>query len=997
MRKKLFLFLVCLIVGIGLATAQTTRITGVVVSAEDGQPIVGASIMVKGTSLGTVTDVNGAFYLNVPGSAKTLTVSYIGMITSNVPIRVGKMNISLTSDTKELGEVIVVGYGTQRREAKTGSIVSVSASQIADIPASSLDKMLSGKMAGVQITTSTGQPGSGSSIRIRGTSSINAGNEPLYVVDGIPVMSGDQSGFTNTNNAIAMINPDDIESITVLKDAASASVYGSRAANGVLLITTKSGKDGKSRIGVRAKLGFSCLANDNNFGVMTGEQLLGYQRQAITNAGLDPDDPTGTYYRPYELLTRPLTNWVDEFTRLGKLQEYEITLSGGSARTKYYSSFSFHDNQGIYYGVGFKRIQGRINVDHELNAKWTTGARVNVGYMYNQDVPMQDLYYANPAFAGLMILPWTPARNADGSYNSAIPENSNSNPRATAAYDEQWEKQYRFNGSMYLQWKPAKGLTVKSTNAAEMTFNEGRRYWDPRAHSDQSGTGTLQTTQIQYRLLTTSNQITYEGITNKHSYRAVLGQEANQTYYWYDYQSSKNLNSAIPYHVAGNSTNDLDYNNYTYSLMSFFGILDYNYDSRYYVQASARYDGCSKFGENNKWGLFYSVGLSWNMHNEAFMKNADWLQTMKFRLSYGLNGNNNITNYQQYGTYTSSTYNGLTGMRPSTPSNKNLSWEKNTSWNAGVDFRVMKRFSGSLDLYTRKTSDMLLYKNQSYTSGFGSVLQNVGSMRNSGIEFQLDANVIDTKDWKWNVGFNISHNQSKILKLADDQMMDYVLPDLSIESRLKHIVGEKLFTFYLKDYYGVNPVNGEALWRTSDGKLSNNYNDAAYVKAGSPEPTYTGGINTTLSWKNISLSVVGEFKGGNKIIIIENRYMASDGNRMSNNQAKRELNYWKKPGDTGCNPKPIAGKTDNSYATASTRWLENGGYFRIKDVTLAYDVPSTYLKHVGLSALKIYGSGLNVYTFHKVNFWDPERGVDGMGYGVYPVTKTFVLGLDLSF
>jgi TonB-linked SusC/RagA family outer membrane protein len=992
MRKKLLLLLACLFVGIGLLTAQNSRkVTGSVVSSEDGQPVIGASVLVTGTKVGTVTDAVGNFTFNVPASAKTLTVSYVGMNTATVAIHAGKIKVELVPNTQELGEVIVVGYGTVRREAKTGSISTVDSKQITDIPASSVDKMLAGKMAGVQITTSTGQPGASSSIRIRGTSSINAGNEPLYVVDGIPVMSGDQSYFTNTNNAIAAINPDDIESITVLKDAASASVYGSRAANGVILITTKSGKEGKSNITVRAKMGFSCLANDNDYGVMNGEQLWGYQRQAAINAGYDPDDPTSNYYRPYEILTRPMTNWMDYFTRLGKMEQVEMTLSGGSAKTKYYSSFSYHKNDGIFYGIDFTRLQGRINADHEINKNWSTGVRINLGYMDQNDIPTQNLYYANPIWAGMQIRPWTPKNAPDGGYNLAIPENSNENPRATAAYDDEWEKQYRVNGNMYLQWKPMKGLTIKSTNAIEMTFNEGRRYWDPRCHADQDGTGTLQTSQMQYRLMTTSNTATYEGAYDKHTYRVIVGQEANQNHTWYNYESARKLNPEIPYHVSGNATNDVSYGVSTYSLMSFFGILDYNFDNRYFLSASVREDGCSKFGEDNKWGLFYSVGLSWNMHNEAFMKDVKWLQTAKFRLSYGVNGNNNIANYSQYGVYSSSVYNGVTGLLPSSPANKKLSWEKNKSWNFGIDFRFLQKFSGSFDLYTRKTTDMLLDRNQSYTSGFGSVTDNIGSLRNSGIEFQFDANIIDSKEWKWDVGFNIAHNKSKILALAGDTMMG------AGDNALKHIVGEKLYTFYVRDYCGVNPANGEALWRTADGTISNNVDDAQYVKDGSPEPSYTGGVNTSVSWKNLSLSVVGEFKGGNKILIGENSLLFGDGSEMIANQAKNLLNYWKKVGDTGCNPKPIAGKTDRSYTYLSKRFIENGSYFRIKDVTLAYDFNSSLIKRIGLNSLRVYASGLNVYTFHNVAFWDPERGIDGMGTGIYPVTKTFVVGFDLSF
>ena len=993
MVRKLTMLLACLTLGIGMAQAQM-KVNGTVLSQEDNEPVIGASVLVVGTNVGTITDLDGRFSLTCPSEKATLRISFLGMESLEVAAS-PNMRILLTQDTETLDEVIIVGYGVQRREAKTGSITSVAAEQIKDIPILSVDKMLSGKLAGVQVTQSSGQPGSSTSIRIRGTSSINAGNNPLYVVDGIAIMSGDDSNMTNTSNPIAMINPNDIESITVLKDAAAASVYGSRAANGVILITTKSGKEGKSQFTARAKYGISQLANDNNYGVMNGQELLEFQRDAIKNAGRDPDNPTGgsNYYRPYELLTRDQTNWMDHFTRTGQQQEYEINMSGGSSKTKYYNSLSFNKTEGIYYGIDFSRMQARVNVDHEINKNLKTGTRINFGYTNSSDVPMQSLYYANPAFAGLTILPWSPAYDENGNHYTMISENSNTNPRATAQYDEQWAKRYSFNGSMYLEWSPIKQLTFKTTDAAEMSFIEDRRYWSNEAHNSAAGYPVLQAEQTQYRTLTTSNTATYQDIIGKNSIRALLGQEASHSYYWLFYEYAQSLNPQIPYLPSGSADSmENDYDTSTETMMSFFGILDYSYDMRYYLQASIREDGSSLFGADNQWGLFWSVGASWNIHNEQFMQSATWLNTLKLRASYGVNGNNNIAAYRQYGTYTSSSYNGVTGLRPSTPANSKLSWEKNYSWNFGLDFRFLKRFSGSFDIYSRKTTDMLLSKAQSSTSGFNSALTNIGSLQNKGVEFQFDADIIDNKDFKWDAGFNIAFNKSEILELAGEDEMVY-----ADDSRLRHFVGERLFTFYLKDYYGVNPVNGEALWRNEDGEITNDYNAAAYIKAGSPEPTFTGGINTTISWKGLSLSAVGEFKGGNKVLIVENRYLQADGNQMSMNQAKSALNYWKKPGDNGVAPKPIAGNATNSYQFASTRWLEKGDYFRIKDITLSYNLPKDLINKANLSAARIYASGLNLYTFHDVNFWDPERGVTGMGTGIYPVSKSMVLGLEVTF
>lgn len=998
--KKWTLLLTCFLISMGLALAQTGKVSGTV-SDENGDPVIGASVVVKGNAtIGTITNLDGKFTLDVPSSAKTLIVKYLGMQDQEVAVA-PEVTVSLKPADTNLDEIIVVAYGTTKREGRTGAVASVTSKEIADIPATSVDKMLSGKLAGVSVTSQTGQPGSNTSIRIRGTSSINASNQPLYIVDGVAVMTGDQNVFTNSSNALGMLNPNDIENITVLKDAAAASVYGSRAANGVILITTKSGKDGTNRFTARAKYGISSLANDNDYGVMNPSELLSYYRQAARNAGdeYNPDVPFITqangsqranpYYFPQSLLALPQTNWVDHLTRLGQQQEYEITASGGNARTQTYNSVSYQRSEGIYYGVDYKRFQARSNVDHEINKKLKFGARVNAGYVEGSDVPMQSLYYSNPAFAGMTIRPWSAAYDAEGKHNVNIPENANTNPRATAEYDDQWGKAIRLLGNQYLEWKPFEGLTLKTNNAAEYVALEGRRYWAPETNE---GEVTLQTSQDQYYRLTTSNTATYDKVINTHTFRILAGQEAIANNGWEMYEYSTGLNPKIPHHVGGNSTNDIEYSVTESSLLSFFGIADYNYDGKYYFQGSLRYDGSSKFGANRKYGLFYSVGGSWNINKESFLSQVSAIDLLKLRASYGVNGNEGIQAYRQYGLYSSTAYNGVTGLRPTRPLNNDLSWEKKLTWNFGLDFNFLRNYSGSIDVYSRKTIDMLLDKPVSSTTGFTTAFQNVGSMKNDGVEFQFDAQILDDNDWQWDAGINLAYNTTKILELAGDERMDY-----SSDSRIKHVVGKSMYTFYVVDYYGVNPVNGEALWRTEDGQITNDYSKAGYIFAGSPEPKVTGGLSTNISYKGITLSALAEYKFGNKVFIVENRYLQSDGNQMTMNQAKSALNYWKQPGDTGVNPKPVAGNATNSYSFSSDRFIENGDYVRIKDITLSYDLPSKWTKKAGFNTVRLYASGLNVFTFHDVNFWDPERGVDGMGYGIYPISKTFVMGLDLSF
>jgi len=991
--KKISLVLTALLMSFTLF-AQNIAIRGTVTDASTGEPVAFASIAVKGTMNGTSSAMDGSYTLNVPANA-ILVVSFVGYKTQEVAVN-GRNVIDcvLAPDAEYLDDVIVIGYGTTRREAKTGAVSTVKADEIAAVPASSVDKMLAGKMAGVTISSETGQPGANSNIRIRGTSSINAGNEPLWVVDGIPVMSGDQSYFTNTNNAIAAINPNDIESLTVLKDAAAASIYGSRAANGVILVTTKSGKAGKASFSARAKVGVSKLANDNNFRVMTGKELYEFYDVAFANAGRPNIYPAST-------LDLPMTDWIAELTRMGRLQEYEVNAQAGNDRGRFYTSLSYQDNQGVSYATSYQRLTGRVNSDYKLTRTLEVGTRVNIAYTENHDTEMQSLYYSNPFFAGLCIRPWTPLFDENGDYNQNISENSNTNPlwNALCHGEDQWEKQFRTQASMYLQWEPIQGLVFKTNNMYEGTFGKGIRYWGPDPGDTE---GTLQGSRTEYVQLTTSNTMTYSKMFGEHSVRVLVGQEAMRRTYESMYGYAPGVDANIPYFSTSTaSTSEISDSYNARTLVSFFGNVDYNFANRYFLAASIREDGSSLFGAKNKWGTFWSVSGSWNVTGEEALKGLDWLSLLKVRASYGVNGNNNIAPYRAYGVYAAAAYNGGTGMLPSSPANDVLSWELNKTWNVGIDFAFLdNRISGQIDAYSRNTSDMLLNKLVPQTSGFSSNFMNIGSMNNAGIEFQLEGDLIRNKDFVWTAGFNVAYNRSKVTDLGDDPWMSS-----SYDSRLRHIVGRNFYTFYLKDYYGVDPTNGDALFRATDPDhkdddsyylLTNDYNKARYINAGTPEPKFTGGFNTSINWKGLELSMFTEFKTGNLVYIYEYRYLNADGNGVTRNQLASALNYWKEPGDTGCNPKPVAYNASNSYAN-STRWLQRGDYLRIKDITVAYNLPQDLLKKFNMKGVKVYFSALNPYTLHDVGWWDPERGMEGMGWGIYPHTKTFAGGIEFTF
>ena len=1001
MKKiKLFFTAIMVLLTAGLASAQNLTVTGTVFDADNGDVIPFASIRVKGTMIGAAPGADGTYSINVPSGNSVLIFSFVGYKTTEIPVD-GRFAVDceLAPDATALDDVVVVAYGSAKKEAVTGSVTSVKGETIASAPVTSVDKALSGKLAGVQVTAASGQPGAASQIRIRGNSSINASNTPLWVVDGIPVISGGTGKMTNTSNGIASINPNDIESITVLKDAAAAAVYGSRAANGVILVTTKSGKAGKAQFDARVKFGASWLQSDSGFRMMNPEELIAYQRDAAMNAGHDPDNPASPYYRPMSLLSGELTNWMNHFTRPGVLQEYEISARGGNSKGTYFSSVSYHKNEGVFYGIDYSKLQARVNADYKLLKNLETGVRVNLAYSDQNDVPMQSLYYSNAAWAGLTMLPWIPKYDENGNHNVNIPSNSYTNPRATAEYDDQWSKSYKLNGTMYLRWEPVKHLVIETRNSAETAFTQDRRYWNPL--SDGSGSdATLQATKSQYVNLTTSNTINYSNVFGYHSLRLLAGQEANSYRYEYSYVYAPGVDPQIPYQNTAPQANvesEVGFSNET--MLSFFGIADYNYDNRYFLQATVREDGSSLFGAKNKWGLFWSASASWNISNEKWMDSTNsWLDLLKVRASYGLNGNNGIAAYRAYGVYSTTQYNGGVGMLPSTPSNDYLSWEKNSTWNVGVDFGLFQnRLRGNLDVYERTTLDMLLDVKVPQTTGFSTNFMNAGSMMNKGVELQLDADLVSTNDFLWTVGFNVAHNKTKILDLAvdpDENGIEKIEPS----SYIHYVVGKSMYSYYLSDYYGVNPANGEALWVAEDGSLTNDYSKARKYYAGSPEPKFIGGFNTTLAYKGFSLSAFFEFKTGNYVCILnEGSYLNSDGQQMTMNQMASSNNYWKKPGDVGVNPKPIAGNSTNSATALSDRWLERGDYLRIKDVTVSYSLPQPVLDKLRVKGLRFYVSGLNLYCFNDVNFWDPELGVTGGGAGIYPLTKSFVGGIELSF
>lgn len=1009
--RKLTLFLYVLCLGVLSAMAQT-RISGTVLSAEDDSPVMGASVLVKGGNATALTDIDGKFTIVIPqGASKTLVISFIGMEKAEVFARDG-MVVRMNSASHSLDEVLVVGYGTQRREAKTGSITQVSGDELDAIPATSVDKMLSGKLAGVQIASTSGQPGSATSIRIRGTSSINAGNEPLYVVDGIPITSGSTSVASETMNAIALINPSDIASVTVLKDAAAASIYGSRAANGVILITTKTGSkdNGKASVTLRARYGGTMLANDNDFGMMNLQQYVQYYRDAATNAGYDPDMPGSEYYMPLSAANGKGTDWMDLMTRTGQLQEYEAIVSGGNSKTNYYTSLSYSNHESIIVGNGFEKMQMRANMDSEINKWLKFGTRIQGGYMKSVDTAGGELAPGNPFWSGMAGAPTLGMYNADGTFIDYAKEAENfRNGQSTFRQDQinamslffninplmairdmdKWDKQYKVYGTAYLEWKPIKQLTFKTNNSVEFAATEAHIYYPHYILESASGNALNSATQFN-SMFTTSNTITYNDVfADDHYLNVMVGQEAYALKYWWLMGSSQQVDADYKYHssVASKEYSSVSDGLSNATMVSFFAMADYNYASKYYLQLALRTDGSSKFGADNRWGTFWAIGASWNMHNENFLKDVSWLNQLKLRYSYGVNGNDDIGFYQHYGLYGVGSYNGVNISVPGQLPNKDLTWELNKTHNVGIDFRIFDRLNVTVEWYTRKTEDMLLATAIPTTTGFSSIMKNAGSIRNNGVEVQLDATIFDTNDFQWTAGLNFAANRSKVLDLNGQEYLG---------SSIRYVVGKSLMNYYLYDYAGVNPMNGNALWRDEQGQLTEDAASARRVYAGSPEPKWFGGFNTNLTWKGLSLDIQLEAKYGNKVYNNDRGVYESDGSIAIQNLWKGAANYWKKPGDTNCLPKPIMNNSTNS-SQLSTRYVEDGSYLRIKDVTLAYTLPQKWTKKALMNNVRFYVSALNLYTFHNMNYWDPEHGMTGSTLVTYPMTRSVIGGIDITF
>ena len=978
--KKLTYLLFCLILGIGMATAQTTKVTGTVISADDNEPIIGASIVVKGTMVGTVTDFDGAFSLDVPSSAKTLVVSYVGMKTQEIEVK-SNLRILMQTDNQSLDEVVVVAYGTAKKESFTGSAEIIKNEKIEKRTVANVSKALDGLVAGVQTTSGSGQPGSGSSVVIRGFGSIKASQNPLYVVDGIP--------YDGNINAI---NPNDIESMTVLKDASAGALYGSRGANGVVMITTKKGKDGALLVNLKANWGIASRAIPR-YETMDERGYLetifqSYKNDQIASNGLSPEAAsvaaltamgsgakaifgTNQMYNPFNFpiaeLIDPVTgkvrsdatlreDWMDEATANNPLrQEYVLNMSGSQNKTKYMFSLGYLNEDGLLKTTNFQRYTGRINVDTEYKNWLTAGLSTNFAHTKSNTSQTSTSASSNIFYSAQLMAPIFPVHQldengqimygADGApmfdYGSTRPAgaNANFNSIATLFDDKYGTNDDNVSGRTYislgdLKDGPLQGLKLTANFGFDYVNRNNFTYYNPYFGNAASVKGMLAKSNYRYFSYTFNQLLTYDRKFNdKHHIDFLAGHE----YYDYEVSSLSATKSGFPfggiYELAGATTiTDASSLKDSYTIESYLFRANYDYMDKYYLSASFRTDGSSRFNKDYRWGKFWSVGANWRMNNEAFLSDVDWLNNLSVKASYGVQGNDNVgTLYAWQSFYDLGWPNAsMSGALVSSLENTNLKWEQNGNLNVGVEAKVFDRFSASIEWYNRKTTDMLLDYPMASSLGFDSYLKNIGSMRNTGWDITLNGRLVNTNDFTWDLTLMGSTIKNKVLHLADKPEIisgNYIIKE-----------GETINSFYTAKSAGVDPATGSQLywvWDTDENGnpgepyISSNINKATASKQimGSRIPNLYGSFTNDFKYKGFDLSIMCTYSIGGKVLdSVYNTFMY--GNYVGQAKHKNLERAWKQPGDITDVPKIEIGK---AYPITDAD-LINASYLAIKNI-----------------------------------------------------------------
>ena len=1046
MKRKLMLLLTCLFMGIGLVTAQTQKVTGVVISEEDGQPVVGASVLAKGTTVGVITDVDGKFTLSgIPSSAKTLQISYIGMQTAEVAIA-PNIRVILKTDSKALDEVVVVAYGTQSARTVTASVSTVRADALKDVPSVSFDQMLQGRASGVSITTPSAGVGQAPIVRVRGVNSITSGTSPLYVVDGVPIESGNLSYLANAN-ALADINPADIVSMDVLKDAAAAALYGSRAANGVILITTKQGQSGKVKVSYDGFVGFS---NATDFyEMMNAQEYVDFKNLAVKNRyGTDELSLTTGYVSPYGNKAFNMmkdangnyvdTDWKDAAFQNGLSQSHSVAVSGGSDKVRYYLSGNYTTQEGIVKGDKYDRLGVKANINVQATDWLKVGMNTNVttGTTSYVDAARRGSNFAVGGFPRLALInaPNLPMYNEDGTpyylaqglgYGGNTVFSTFSNPAAILSLGNGLSSDVtRFIGVFYAEATPLKGLSLKTQYGVDYARIEEQRFWSPLHGDGVNSKGLANAYNTKNNRWTWTNTATYNFSLGQNNFNLLAGTEASErnnsrwTAQRKDLQDDKFVVFQGPF---GSATAGGSLSNNT--MVSYFGRINYDYASKYIVSLNYRRDGYSALSEKNRWGNFGGVSAAWRVSEEGFFKPLrNVLDDLKIKGSYGVVGNTDIYDYASKSFYSSYNYgiNGTYGLAQI--ADPNLKWESSEKYSIGFNARLLDRISVDFDYYYTKSSDLILDVPQSPSKGIpGNIITtNAGKMKNSGIELTVSADVLRNSQFTWETSFNITTNKNKVISLADGVENILKGDNGGLEITNITVPGKSIGRLYLYPTAGVDPKSGRRVFITPEGdrtllmfeKGGWFYEDGTEyagefepVDCGNTLPTWYGGWTNNFKYKGFDLSLFFQFSGGNKIY---NGTKASVSDmRYWNNSKDVYKKYWTPERTHAEYPMPIYGDNySNGSALPISDLVERGDYLRLKNVSLGYTFNTkNWSKAVGISALRLYVQAQNLFVITGYSGMDPETLTNvesatlsgGTDKNTLPQARTYTIGVNLTF
>lgn len=978
MRKFILWFVFLAVLTAQSLHAQDFLVKGKVISHEDNEPLIGVSVLQEGSTNGIVTDIYGNYTLEIKGTAKaTLIFSYIGMQSQKheVNARTSTLNVVLESDAELIDEVVVVAYGTRKKGTIAGSVATVKAEKMENVPAAGFDQSLQGQTPGLQVISNSGEPSKAAVFQIRGTNSINSGTSPLFILDGVPISSSD----FNT------ISPGDIESISVLKDASSTSIYGARAANGVVVITTKRGLSiDKAKVTLRAQYGISQLASDDKWMLMDTPERIRFEQEIGIDKGKD-----------YELLSRTNVNWLNEvFNDSAPLQSYELSVNRATDRLNYYVSGGFFDQEGIAQSSNFRRFNMRANAEVKASNWLKVGTSTMTTYEEVQQAEEGAMALYTPIAGSRFMLPYWNPYNEDGSLaseNNGTWTGTGQNPIEWMANNPVQYKKYKLLSTVFADITPVKNLTIHTQFGVDYTHSTAFMQSFPSyIINNESGSAGRSSSDILSLSETTTANYRW-ALNDNHSFNFMLGQEA------VNYQSTGfqaiavgQAHDMLTTLSSGTRATSWVDNNSSYYYLSFFFRGEYNFKDLYYAEAAVRTDASSRFGKQNRWGGFWSLGFMWNIKNEAFLKDVKWLSGAQIALSTGTSGNSEIPNYDHLALVSGGpNYLGQAGIYPMQSGNSTLGWEQTWTNNVGLRLSFINRIGLDVDFYHKKTTNILMLVPQSYAlTGEKNRWENIGAMVNRGVEISANADIIRTKDFTWNVSANVSYNKNKLVELYNG-VTEYV----QSTTGLKFVVGHPVHEFFLNRYAGVNPANGDALWYTKDGELTTEFREEDKVMTGKTfDSPWAGGFGTSLAWKGLSLSAQFSWMANRWVMNNDRFFEESNGLYSSYNQSKRLLyDRWKKPGDVTDIPRY------GVVAQLDDRFLENASFLRLKNLTLAYVLPQAWFKKSNFfSSARIYLQGQNLLTFTGFKGLDPEVA-SNIYRAQYPASRQFTLGVEVSF